>query len=348
MQAAITAIYGSPEVLEVREVPRASAAAGQVLVEVRAAAVTGGDRRLRAADFPSFSAVIGRLMFGLFAPRRPVQGTMFAGRVVEVGEGVEDYAIGDDVFGSVNDGAYAEYLSVDVDGAIARMPANVDYAQAANMPYGGVTALRFLEDVAQVQPGETVLIIGASGGVGRVAVQLARHLGATVTAVCSARHAELVKDLGAHHVIDYQKTDVTRGAQTYDVIFDIAGATSFGRSRRILSPRGRYLTVYLSMGILGRMLTTRLFGSKRAHLVIAMGTRADLQRLHTLVDTGVLRSVVDARHAFEDIATAHAAVDQGQAGVVVTMGDAASDASTAAATPASTAVSSPLALALAS
>lgn len=326
MRAVITPRYGSPEVLEEREVPRPQVTAGHLLVQVRAAAVTEGDRRLRSADFPSFTAVIGRLMIGLFSPRQAVQGTMFAGRVVAIGEGVTDYAVGDDVFGSVDHGAYAEFIQVDADGPVARMPASIDYVQAANIPYGGVTALRFLKDLAQVKPGERVLILGASGGVGRFAVQLARHLGAEVTAVCSARNAALVTDLGARHVIDYKAVDVTQGTQAYDVVFDIAGAASYGKVRRILAPAGRYLTVYLTLGVLGRMLMTRLFGDRRALFSIALGKKDDMQQLRALVSAGVLRSAVGRQFTLSDIAKAHTAVEQGEAGVVVTLPGDASDA----------------------
>lgn len=319
MRAAITPQYGTPNVIEVQDVPRPALKAGQVLVEVVATPVTAGDRRLRAADFPGFTAIFGRLLMGLTRPRHAVQGTMFAGRIVEVAADVTEYAVGDAVFGAVDHGAYAEYVVVAADGPMAKMPAQMDFAEAAEVPYGGVTALRFVRDLARVKPGEAVLIVGASGGVGRYAIQIARHLGARVTAVCSARNAALVRRLGAHAVIDYRTTDFTRGATRYDVIFDIADATRFGRCRRVLTPTGRYLSVYMSIGLLWRALTTRLFGTQRAYTGVAMGTRADLAELSALLERRAITPVVAERFDLDAIAAAHARADAGRSsgGVLV-------------------------------
>lgn len=326
MRAAVTPRYGNTTVLEIQEVPRPQVAPDQVLVAVDAAAVTAGDLRLRAADFPSFSAVIGRAMLGVLRPRHPVQGTMFAGRVVEVGAAVTDYAIGDAVFGSVDHGAYAELLAVKADGPIAHLPAGVDPVAAAEVPYGAVTAWRFLHDMARIQPGEQVLILGASGGVGRYAIQIARHLGAEVTAVCSARNFDRVRALGAQHVIDYRTTDFTEGAARYDVVFDIADATRFGRCRHVLRAGGRYLTVYMSVGVLLRALTTRWGAGPRAHFGIALATRDDMQVIAGLLREGALRSTVGHRFPLDAIAEAHALAEATtDGGVVVRVASASAD-----------------------
>ena len=220
MQAATLSNYGTPDAFTLAEVPTPTVSEGQILVRVRATVVTQGDRRLRSADFPGISAIPGRLLMGVTRPRNTVHGTMFAGRVEAVGEGVTDFAAGEDVFGACDNGAYAEYLAVKADSGIAKMPSGISYEQAAALPYGAVTALMFLEGMADVQPGQKVAIVGAAGGVGRYAVQVARHLGAEVTAVCSARDAELVREFGAHHVVDYRSEDFTAADTKYDVIFD--------------------------------------------------------------------------------------------------------------------------------
>ena len=312
MKAAITRHYGPADVLETRDVPVPAVGDHEVLVQIHASPVTAGDRRLRAADFPSFSAALGRLFVGLFRPRYPIQGTMFAGRIVEVGRAVTRYAVGDDVFGSAMHGAYAEFLSVREDGSLARLPAGMGYDEAAEVPYGAVTALRFLRDIAAVKPGEKVLVLGASGGVGRYAVQLARHLGAEVTGVCSRRSFELVRDLGAHHVIDYATEDFTGNGQRYDVIFDAADATSFTRCRSSLTPTGRYLTLFLSVGALLQVVLTAIFGGPRVKFAaLGLGSRDDLEEVRRLLEQGAIRPVIARRFDLAQIAEAHAEADAG-------------------------------------
>jgi NADPH:quinone reductase-like Zn-dependent oxidoreductase len=300
--------------MELAERPRPSIAANEILVKVHATPVTAGDRRLRAADFPGFTALFGRLLIGLSGPRHVVQGTMFAGQVEAVGADVTRFAVGDDVFGSVDHGAYAEYLSLPAAGPVAKMPAGLKYAAAAEVPYGGVTALRFLRDMAQVQTGEHVLIVGASGGVGRYAVQIARHLGAEVTAVCSTAQLEAMRALGAHHVIDYTREDFTQSGGRYDVIFDIADAARYGRCRHLLRPSGRFLTLFASLGILARALTTRLFGGPRASMGVALPRQADLETLADWLAQGVLRPVVQACFPLDEIVAAHAHAERVRSG----------------------------------
>jgi len=311
MRAAVTPSYGPADVLAVRELPVPPIGTRDVRVEVHASTVTAGDLRLRAADFPSIAAVLGRLAIGVRRPRHAVQGTMFAGRVTAVGAGVTRYAVGDRVFGFVAHGAYAEYLAVRDDAAMAPMPAGADFADAAALPYGAITALRFLRDVGAVRPGDDVLILGASGGVGRFAVQLARHLGARVTAVCSARNAGLVRSLGADDVIDHRTRDVTREAARFDVIFDVAGVTTFRRARAILAPGGRYLTLLLSVGVLAQAARTAIVarGGRRAKFAIVTPTRDDVEALRRLAEDGVVRAVIGARFALDRTAEAHAAAE---------------------------------------
>ncbi|MES2640628.1 MAG: NAD(P)-dependent alcohol dehydrogenase [Myxococcota bacterium] len=310
--------YGAPHVLALGEAPRPSPRDDEVLVAVHASAVTHGDRRLRAADFPGIGWLPGRLMTGLFRPRRLVPGTTFAGRVVEVGAAVTRFAKGDEVFGLRTHGAYAEYLVMPEGGAIAPRPARLDHAEAAALPYGGTTALTFLRDLGKVQPGERVVVVGASGGVGRFAVQLARHLGADVTAVCS-RDQDLMTELGAHHVIDYTREDFLASGRRYDVVFDTSETNQFARCRGSLAPTGRYLTVHLSLQSLAQMGTTSMFGGPRSLCGVSVATRENLDEVCKLVETGALRSVVASRFPLERTADAHACLEAGRTrgGVVV-------------------------------
>ncbi len=324
MKATIQTEYGDPRVLRVVEVARPEPADDQILVEVHASAVTHGDRRLRAADFPGAAAVIGRLMFGLQRPRNPIPGTTFAGRVVEVGKAVTRFAVGDRIFGSCNHGAQAQYLAVAEDSPVAKIPAGVAYDEAAAVPYGAGTALTFLRDVAAVQPGERVLVIGASGGVGRFAVQIARHLGADVTGVCSAHKAAMVRQLGARRVIDYERQDYRYTGETYDVIFDTVSGDAFRTAKPSLSPRGRYVSLYMTLRIVLQMLWGAVFGGPRAAAAVVIGNQRLTQDVAALLAEGAIWPVVAARFALDRVADAHAALDDGNlpGAVVVCVADA--------------------------
>jgi len=304
MRAAMNTTYGAPTVLSTTEVSRPAIGDHDVLVEVHASAVTQGDRRLRAADYPGISRLLGRLMTGLIRPRHTVPGTMFAGRVAAVGNAVTRFREGEDVFGSAMRGAQAEYLAMPEDGAMAHMPANLGYAEAAATPYGAGTALVFLRDLAKVQRGERVLIVGASGGVGRFVVQLAHHLGAEVTAVCS-RDQDLVRALGADHVINYTEEDFTQNGQRYDVILDTHEGNRFRRNRGSLTPRGRYLSLYMSAGLLLQMLITAIFGGRRAITGVAIANAEQMEAVQKLVAAGGVRPVIARRFGLEQIAEAH-------------------------------------------
>ena len=310
MLAAIQNRYGAPDVLTVAEVEAPTVGEREILVRVHASPITQGDRRLRAADFPGITRVLGRLAIGVFGPRHRVPGTGFAGRVVAVGASVTRYAVGDDVFGSAMHGAHAELLTMAEDGPVARMPRGFGYDEAAALPYGGVTALRFLRDFGGVQPGQRVLILGASGGVGRLAVQLAHHLGAEVTGVASGDQAELVRSLGADHVIDYQREDFTRGERRYDVILDTGDRSSFGRARGSLTPTGRYLSLHVSLRVLFQAAYTRLRGGRRAMFGVAFGDAEDIDAVRQLAEDGALRPVLDRSYPLGEIARAHAHLEQ--------------------------------------
>ena len=287
MRAATQTRYGSPD----------------VLVEVHASPVTQGDRRLRTADFPGIMRVPGRLMMGVFGPRQPVPGTAFAGRVVAVGAEVTRFAVGDDVFGSAMHGAHAELLALPEDGPLAPMPRGFTHAEAAALPYGGLTSLVFLRDLARLQPGERVLVLGASGGVGRLAVQLAKHLGAHVTGTCG-RDADLVRELGADQVLAHDA--VLPSGQRWDVVFDASGHGRYRALRPALAPRGRYLSVHITLGLLCAAAFTRLVGDRRAHAGVALPTPELLEEVAALAEEGAFRPVLARRFPLGELAAAHA------------------------------------------
>lgn len=322
MKAVVQTQFGSPEVLTVQTVPVPAIGPRDARVRVLASPVTSGDRRLRSADFPGISMVPGRLLMGITRPRHATPGTMFAGRVEAIGAEVTRFAVGDDVFGSCDGGAHAEYLSVPEGGPIAAMPEGMDHAEAAAVPYGAVTALMVLRDAGGVAPGERVLIVGAAGEVGRFAVQMARHLGARVTAVCAVGDFDLVRSLGAEEVIDYRAEDFTESDRRWDVVFDTADATRYGRCKRVLSEGGRFLSIHLTVRTLLAVLATSLFGRRKAKLVFAMGGAEGMAAVRALLVSGALRPVVGRRLPLGRIAEAHETRGVPRGSAVVTMAEA--------------------------
>ncbi len=322
MKAAMQSRYGGPEVIEVRDIAKPVPQEDEILVRVVATTVTLADSAFRKAD-----PVIIRLFGGLFRPKMTILGDAIAGVVDAVGSKVTRFKIGDAVYGSVgpNLGGMAEYVRVKQDGAIVLAPDGVELAPLAGLAYSYLTAMPFIRDEGQVGPGSKVLINGAAGSIGAVAVQLAKHFGAEVTAVVSGRNAEMVRALGADHVIDRTQRDFTTARAAYDVIFDAVGKSSFAKSRDALKADGIYLSTVMSFGILWDMLTTRK-GPKRAKLATT-GLRPeadklkDLEVLNDLLAAGAVRPVIDRRFALAEIVEAHRYVDsETKAGdVLVTM-----------------------------
>ena len=294
--------YGSSEVVRVVERDRPVPGAGEVLVRVGAASITAPDVAARSGR-PLFS----RLFFGLTKPKLQVLGSDFAGSIVELGAGVSTFAVGDAVWGATGPrfGAHAEYVVVAANGVIARSPAGFSELDAAALVYGGLTALPFLRDGAGLRAGQRILVNGASGAVGSIAVQLAKHLGAEVTAVCGSRNADLVRSLGVDEVLDYETENFTRSGEQWDVVFDVVGRSSFPSARRVLSPSGVYLSAVPSAGTL---LASRL--APRRAKILFTGLRADDLALADLVElgelalAGALVPVID--HAFPLAAAAEA------------------------------------------
>lgn len=316
MKAIVCTGYGAPEVLQLREIDKPAPKDGEVLIKVHAATVTAGDVNVRGFTFvpPGFGP-LPRLMFGWSKPNKPVLGVELAGEIEAVGQGVTAFKKGDRVFGidSRTFGAYAEYACRPAAGPLAPMPSNMSFEEAASIPFGAGTALYFLRDRAKIRPGQKVLVIGASGGVGVYAVQLARYFGAEVTGVCSTGNVELVKSLGAFRVIDYTREDFTRQGDRYDVILDtVPGKASFSRCKGSLAPKGLYLAVAGGPKEMMQSLWTSLAGGKKVVFGSPTENSADLTFLKGLAEHGHIKPVIDKRYPLEQAAEAHRYVDTGR------------------------------------
>lgn len=306
MQAAVVERYGAPEVVRVAEVPRPEPRADEVLVRVKAVAVTSGDSRIRGARFPAGFGFFARPMFGVFRPRRRVLGTTFSGVVETTGANVGEFAPGDEVCGmtGTKQGAHAQYVAVRRR-KLARKPPGVTHEDAAGVLFGGTTALYFLRDKAAVGPGTSVLVNGASGAIGTNAIQLAKHFGATVTAVTSTANAALVTELGADRVIDYTDVDLSAVAERFDVVLDAVGNLTIAGGRRLLRDNG-----VLVLAVAG------LWDTIRARGTVVAGSApervADFDVLLGLVADGRLTVVLDTTCSLDDIADAYRRVDSGR------------------------------------
>ena len=331
MKAAVYTQYGPPEVIQLQEVAKPTPQDNEILVRVRATTVNYGDltaRNFKAMTPREFNMPLllwlpARMSFGFNRPRRGILGSEFAGEVEAVGKGVTRFQKGDPVFGYVgqNMGAYAEYLCVPENGTVALKPANMTYAEAATVPYGGIMALSLLRK-ADVQPGQKVLVNGASGGIGSAAVQLATaHFGAEVTGVCSTPRLVHVKSLGATEALDYTQEDFTQSGETYDLIFDILGKRSYSQVKDSLTQNGCYLLASFKTRHLLQMLRTSLGGSKKVICAMASESAEDLAFLKELAEAGKIKALIDRRYPLDQAAEAHRYVEEGrkQGHVVITV-----------------------------
>ena len=311
MRAAIYEAYGGPEVLRVREVPRPEPRPDEVRVAVDASTVTAACGMMRRGD-----TAMARVVLGLLRPRRRfrVLGTEIAGVVDAVGARVRRFQPGCRVYGftGMHVGGCAEYVTLREDASLVAAPAGLTPQEACTLVDGPTTALYFLRDRGALRAGERVAILGASGSVGTAAVQIARHLGAEVTAICSGANAALVSDLGAHHVIDYTAQDYTDAGARYDVVFDTVGKSSFAAAKRALQPGGRYLVTVGGPWLPVRAWLSRFHGDHRLVFGFSIEKTAALQEVTRLVAQGALRPVIDRRYALADIAEAHRYVDTGR------------------------------------
>jgi NADPH:quinone reductase-like Zn-dependent oxidoreductase len=323
MKAAVCERYGPPEVVEIREVPKPVPADDEVLVEAAATTVNSGDARVRGLRVPRGLGLAMRARLGFTRPRKPILGFEMAGRIEAVGPAVTGFQPGDRVVLSrgFDFGCHAEYATVADRGAIVGIPEGLGYQDAVALCFGGMTALIFFRR-GKLERGETVLVNGASGAVGTMAVQLAKHFGAEVTAVCSGANAELVAELGADHVIDYTAEDFTHGGERYDVIMDTHGNAPYGRVKRSLRPGGRFLMV---VGGLGQMIAASWQKPVISSREGDMGDAGECYRtLMDLASQGAVRSVIDSVRPFDQIVEAHRRVDGGhKVGSVVLSFDAA-------------------------
>jgi NADPH:quinone reductase-like Zn-dependent oxidoreductase len=306
MKAVVYTRYGPPEVLHLTEIAKPAPRNNEVLIKVHATTVTVGDTRMRSFTVPRGQWLAARLYLGIRKPKRPILGMELAGEIEAVGKDVTRFRPGDAVFAStfeVGWGGYAEYKCLPEDGLLAIKPASLSFGEAAAAVGGGMTALRCLEQ-GRIQPGQRVLVYGASGAVGSNAVQIAsRHLGAEVTGVCSTANLELVRSLGAVRVIDYTRDDFTRDGPIYDVVFDAVAKVAPSHAKKALKSTGIYLNAHRHSD-----------GSAEVRA-------ADLLALQGLIEAGKVRPVIDRAYPLEQIVEAHRYVDQGhkKGNVVITV-----------------------------
>jgi NADPH:quinone reductase-like Zn-dependent oxidoreductase len=317
MKAVLYDRYGPPEVLRLAEVERPVPGDDEVLVRIHATTVNRTDAGLRSAEL-----FISRLVTGLLRPKNKILGMELAGEVDAVGPAVTEFKVGDAVFGGTGSGAWAEFVCLRESAALALKPAGMTFEEAASVFDGASLAMACLRQAVPLQ-GRSIVVYGASGSVGTAAVQLAKHLGADVTAVCSTRNIELVRSLGADAVVDYTQEDFTRNGKRYDVIFDAVGKTSFRRCRRSLKRGGTYVDT--DLGFMWHvpllLLATRWIGDKKVKIGITAYQKEELLFLKKLIDAGEYRAVIDRTYPLEDVveATRYVETEKKTGNVVMTV-----------------------------
>ena len=326
MKAIVWTKYGSPDGLQLKEVEKPTPKDKEVLVRIHATTVTAGDCEMRRLDFPLLLRLPMRLYVGLRRPTRvTILGQELAGEIESVGKDVRRFEQGDQVFAGIGFGfgAYAEYICLPEEpetGVLATKPANMSYEEAAAIPVGGLNALHFLRQ-GNIRSGQKVLINGAGGSIGTIAIQLAKSSGAEVTAVDSTTKLDMLRSIGADQVVDYTRTDFTKSGETYDVIFDVVGKASFSGCMRSLKQSGIYLlgNPALSKTVRGRWIS--MTSDKRVFAGTASYNTADLILLRELIEAGKIRTVIDRRFPLEQMAEAHRYVEKGgkKGNVVITV-----------------------------
>lgn len=326
MKAIIYTRYGPPEVLQFAEVDTPMPKDDEVLIRVRAAEATKSDCEMR-----SFKYVVKwfwlplRIALGIRRPKQPVLGGYFSGEIAELGKDVASFVVGDEIFGSaqLRLGAYGEFVALPANYTMVPKPANMSFAEAAAVPLGGLNALHFMRR-AKLRPGETVLILGAGGSIGAHAVQIAKAMGAEVTAVDSGTKEDLARRLGSDHFIDYTKEDFAEAGERYDVIFDMVPGGSFEASMKSLTDNGRYFAGNPTLWLMVRVLLTNRFSRKTASVAFARETKEELLALKEMIEAERIRSIVDRVYPMSQAGDAHRRVETEQrlGAVVIAIGDA--------------------------
>lgn len=325
MKAAICLKYGSPEVVEIMEVAKPEPKENEVLIKIKATTVTSGDDRLRGGKFPPLLALPFKLMMGFKRLKNGILGNSFAGIVEDVGSNITKFKIGDKVYGSSDfeTGCHAEFKTVKVKGIIDIIPEDVSFEEAAALSFGGQTALYFLRK-ANIKKGDNVLVHGASGSLGTFGVQLAKIMGAEVTAVCSTKNIDLVKSLGADHVIDYTKETYTNNLNTYNVVFDTLGKCPFSQTLKTIKSDGYFLrAVHLNLKDIIHGIWTSVTSNKKVFGGMTIETLENLTYLMKLVEDKKLKVVIGNTFTLENIKEAHHLVDSGHkvGNIAITVGD---------------------------
>ena len=317
--------YGPPDVLRFSESEKPVPKDDEILIRVQAAEVTKADVEMRSFKFAvKWFWIPMRIVFGIRKPRRQILGGYFSGEVVSLGKDVTEFSTGDQVFGgaALRLGAYGEYVALPEKYAIVAKPDNMSFAQAAAVPLGGLNALHFMR-LAEIRPGDTVLINGAGGSIGAHGVQIAKSMGAEVTAVDSTIKEDLLRRIGADHFIDYTKENFAAMGQKYDVVFDMVAGSSYAACIKILNRDGRYLAGNPRLSVMIRSVLTTRFTDKTARFVFADETKADLLALKEMIEDGRIKSIVDRVYPMDQAADAHRRVESEQrlGAVVIAIGD---------------------------
>lgn len=321
MKAITYTEYGSPDVLQLREIAKPEPKENEILIRIRATRVNYGDMLARKFgsittkefNMPVIFLLPTRLEFGIRKPKKYILGSEFSGEVEAIGKNVKRFKVGDAVFGyrGPSFGTYAEYLCMPESGLVTHKPTNMSFEEATLIPYGALTALSHFKKVS-IQPGQKVLIIGASGGIGSAGMQLAKYFGAEVTGVCGTAKLEFVKALGADKVIDYTKENVTQSGEKYDLIYDILGKSSFEKCQSILTPKGILLYASFKVKQLIQMMQTSKSTGRKVICTFSSENLDDLNFIKGLVEAGKYKTLIDKRFPLEETAEAHRYYESGK------------------------------------
>ena len=320
MKAIVYKKYGSPDVFEPMDMEKPTPKANEVLIRIYATTVTTADCMMRRGD-----TFLSRILLGFIKPKKKYQilGTEFSGTVEAVGEMVKKFSPGDEVyaFRGFGTGCYAQYKCMDENGSLAIKPINMTFGEAASVVDGASTALFFVKEKANIQKGQKVLINGASGSIGTFAVQLAKYYGAEVTCVCSTKNIELVKSLGADKVVDYTKEDFAETVDSYDIIFDTVGKSSFEHCRNALKTKGKYIVTVMTSKLIFQSILTKLANRKKAIFAMSLNKTEALNFIRKLIEDGELKAIIDRQYPLEELSAAHEYVEKGhkKGNVVITV-----------------------------